>query len=181
MPTLVLPAERKEEAEPMEDEGTILRKMRRLTDYYDIHKEIGRWVCMCGCLASLHSQRGHLIAVWALRVGLWEGGEGGESHLKWEMSHQPEWSECISQQMICFCLTWWRQAFTVNCGAIGMAEQADGKMCFPTVSVLRLLNRATKLRNGIHSLKTNTTEKHTKRIKVNPLCLSMILWLAQPI
>uniref|UniRef100_A0A3Q0QTY0 non-specific serine/threonine protein kinase n=1 Tax=Amphilophus citrinellus TaxID=61819 RepID=A0A3Q0QTY0_AMPCI len=31
-----------EAAEPMEDEGTILRKMRRLTDYYDIHKEIGR-------------------------------------------------------------------------------------------------------------------------------------------
>lgn len=42
MPVLVLPAERKEAAEPMEDEGTILRKMRRLTDYYDIHKEIGR-------------------------------------------------------------------------------------------------------------------------------------------
>ncbi|XP_034402759.1 striated muscle preferentially expressed protein kinase-like [Cyclopterus lumpus] len=34
--------ERKEAAEPMEDEGTILRKMRRLTDYYDIHKELGR-------------------------------------------------------------------------------------------------------------------------------------------
>uniref|UniRef100_A0A3B4WWI4 non-specific serine/threonine protein kinase n=1 Tax=Seriola lalandi dorsalis TaxID=1841481 RepID=A0A3B4WWI4_SERLL len=31
-----------EAEEPMEDEGTILRKMRRLTDYYDIHKEIGR-------------------------------------------------------------------------------------------------------------------------------------------
>uniref|UniRef100_A0A4W6F3J7 Striated muscle enriched protein kinase a n=1 Tax=Lates calcarifer TaxID=8187 RepID=A0A4W6F3J7_LATCA len=31
-----------EVAEPMEDEGTILRKMRRLTDYYDIHKELGR-------------------------------------------------------------------------------------------------------------------------------------------
>uniref|UniRef100_A0A3Q3FFC4 Striated muscle enriched protein kinase a n=1 Tax=Labrus bergylta TaxID=56723 RepID=A0A3Q3FFC4_9LABR len=31
-------------AEPMEDEGTILRKMRRLTDYYDVHKEIGRGV-----------------------------------------------------------------------------------------------------------------------------------------
>uniref|UniRef100_A0A667WLG6 Striated muscle enriched protein kinase a n=1 Tax=Myripristis murdjan TaxID=586833 RepID=A0A667WLG6_9TELE len=31
-----------EVAEPMEDEGSILRKMRRLTDYYDIHKEIGR-------------------------------------------------------------------------------------------------------------------------------------------
>uniref|UniRef100_H3CSE2 non-specific serine/threonine protein kinase n=1 Tax=Tetraodon nigroviridis TaxID=99883 RepID=H3CSE2_TETNG len=30
------------EAEPMEDEGTILRKMRRLVDYYDVHKEIGR-------------------------------------------------------------------------------------------------------------------------------------------
>ncbi|KAJ8403435.1 hypothetical protein AAFF_G00352070 [Aldrovandia affinis] len=28
--------------EPMEDEETVLRKMRRLTDYYDIHKEIGR-------------------------------------------------------------------------------------------------------------------------------------------
>ncbi|XP_042558874.1 striated muscle preferentially expressed protein kinase isoform X2 [Clupea harengus] len=28
--------------EPMEDEETILRRMRRLTDYYDIHKEIGR-------------------------------------------------------------------------------------------------------------------------------------------
>ncbi|CAN9498115.1 unnamed protein product [Ophioblennius macclurei] len=34
--------ERKEAAEAMEDEGTILRKMRHLTDYYDIHKEIGR-------------------------------------------------------------------------------------------------------------------------------------------
>ncbi|KAI4831635.1 hypothetical protein KUCAC02_001171 [Chaenocephalus aceratus] len=39
---LTVHTERKEEAEPMEDEGTILRKMRRLTDYYDIHKEIGR-------------------------------------------------------------------------------------------------------------------------------------------
>lgn len=38
----VLPAERKEEAEPMDDEGTILRKMRHLVDYYDVHKEIGR-------------------------------------------------------------------------------------------------------------------------------------------
>lgn len=38
----VLPAERQEASEPMEDEGTILRKMRRLTDYYHIHKEIGR-------------------------------------------------------------------------------------------------------------------------------------------
>ncbi|XP_061774418.1 striated muscle preferentially expressed protein kinase isoform X1 [Nerophis ophidion] len=28
--------------EPMEDEETILRKLRRLTDQYDIHKEIGR-------------------------------------------------------------------------------------------------------------------------------------------
>ncbi|CAL8240298.1 unnamed protein product [Merluccius merluccius] len=27
---------------PMEDEQTILRKMRRMTDYYEIHKEIGR-------------------------------------------------------------------------------------------------------------------------------------------
>ncbi|XP_067357586.1 striated muscle preferentially expressed protein kinase isoform X3 [Channa argus] len=39
---LTVHTEQKEEAEPMEDEGTILRKMRRLTDYYDIHKEIGR-------------------------------------------------------------------------------------------------------------------------------------------
>ncbi|XP_035478783.2 striated muscle preferentially expressed protein kinase isoform X2 [Scophthalmus maximus] len=39
---LTIHTERKEAAEPMEDEGTILRKMRRLTDYYDIHKEIGR-------------------------------------------------------------------------------------------------------------------------------------------
>ncbi|KAK7155110.1 hypothetical protein R3I93_009911 [Phoxinus phoxinus] len=31
-----------EEEGQMEDEGTILRRMRRLTDYYDIHKEIGR-------------------------------------------------------------------------------------------------------------------------------------------
>ncbi|XP_036426451.1 striated muscle preferentially expressed protein kinase isoform X2 [Colossoma macropomum] len=30
------------EEEQIEDEGTILRRMRRLTDYYDIHKEIGR-------------------------------------------------------------------------------------------------------------------------------------------
>lgn len=34
--------EAKQKADPMEDEETILRKMRRLTDYYDIHKEIGR-------------------------------------------------------------------------------------------------------------------------------------------
>ncbi|XP_019897937.3 striated muscle preferentially expressed protein kinase isoform X4 [Esox lucius] len=33
---------RKEVVEPVEDEGTILRRMRSLTDYYDIHKEIGR-------------------------------------------------------------------------------------------------------------------------------------------
>ncbi|XP_036396104.1 striated muscle preferentially expressed protein kinase-like isoform X2 [Megalops cyprinoides] len=33
---------KEEREEPMEDEETILRKMRRLTDYYDIHKEIGR-------------------------------------------------------------------------------------------------------------------------------------------
>uniref|UniRef100_A0A4W6F4F6 non-specific serine/threonine protein kinase n=1 Tax=Lates calcarifer TaxID=8187 RepID=A0A4W6F4F6_LATCA len=39
---LTVHTERKEVAEPMEDEGTILRKMRRLTDYYDIHKELGR-------------------------------------------------------------------------------------------------------------------------------------------
>ncbi|XP_059183623.1 striated muscle preferentially expressed protein kinase-like [Centropristis striata] len=39
---LTVHTERKEAAEPMEDEGSILRKMRRLTDYYDIHKEIGR-------------------------------------------------------------------------------------------------------------------------------------------
>ncbi|KAM9334206.1 striated muscle preferentially expressed protein kinase-like [Symphorus nematophorus] len=39
---LTVHTERKEAAEPMEDEGTILRKMRRLTDYYDTHKEIGR-------------------------------------------------------------------------------------------------------------------------------------------
>ncbi|XP_037829718.1 striated muscle preferentially expressed protein kinase isoform X2 [Kryptolebias marmoratus] len=39
---LTVHAEQKEAAEPVEDEGTILRKMRRLMDYYDIHKEIGR-------------------------------------------------------------------------------------------------------------------------------------------
>ncbi|XP_074521040.1 striated muscle preferentially expressed protein kinase [Halichoeres trimaculatus] len=39
---LTVHTERQEAAEPMEDEGTILRKMRRLTDYYDVHKEIGR-------------------------------------------------------------------------------------------------------------------------------------------
>ncbi|XP_058888050.1 striated muscle-specific serine/threonine-protein kinase-like isoform X6 [Acipenser ruthenus] len=31
-----------EKEEQMEDEETMLRKMRRLTDYYDVHKEIGR-------------------------------------------------------------------------------------------------------------------------------------------
>ncbi|XP_077571852.1 striated muscle preferentially expressed protein kinase-like [Stigmatopora nigra] len=39
---LTVHTERKDSIEPMEDEGTILRKMRRLTDYYDLHKEIGR-------------------------------------------------------------------------------------------------------------------------------------------
>lgn len=43
MLTFLVHAERKEELEPMEDEGSILRKMRRLTDYYDVHKEIGRY------------------------------------------------------------------------------------------------------------------------------------------
>uniref|UniRef100_A0A3Q3B5X0 non-specific serine/threonine protein kinase n=1 Tax=Kryptolebias marmoratus TaxID=37003 RepID=A0A3Q3B5X0_KRYMA len=32
----------KSKEEPVDDEQAILRKMRRLTDYYDIHKEIGR-------------------------------------------------------------------------------------------------------------------------------------------
>ncbi|XP_057680590.1 striated muscle preferentially expressed protein kinase-like isoform X3 [Corythoichthys intestinalis] len=39
---LTVHTERKDSIEPMEDEGTILRKMRCLTDYYDLHKEIGR-------------------------------------------------------------------------------------------------------------------------------------------
>ncbi|XP_021180754.2 striated muscle preferentially expressed protein kinase isoform X1 [Fundulus heteroclitus] len=34
--------EAKRKEEPMDDEESLLRKMRRLTDYYDIHKEIGR-------------------------------------------------------------------------------------------------------------------------------------------
>ncbi|XP_068186263.1 striated muscle preferentially expressed protein kinase [Antennarius striatus] len=34
--------ESKSKEDPMDDEETILRKMRRLTDHYDIHKEIGR-------------------------------------------------------------------------------------------------------------------------------------------
>ncbi|XP_061579898.1 striated muscle preferentially expressed protein kinase isoform X2 [Cololabis saira] len=34
--------EAKSKEDPMDDEETLLRKMRRLTDYYDIHKEIGR-------------------------------------------------------------------------------------------------------------------------------------------
>uniref|UniRef100_UPI0037E8810E striated muscle preferentially expressed protein kinase n=1 Tax=Semicossyphus pulcher TaxID=241346 RepID=UPI0037E8810E len=34
--------ETKAKEDPVDDEETILRKMRRLTDYYDIHKEIGR-------------------------------------------------------------------------------------------------------------------------------------------
>uniref|UniRef100_A0A3P9JVS6 non-specific serine/threonine protein kinase n=1 Tax=Oryzias latipes TaxID=8090 RepID=A0A3P9JVS6_ORYLA len=34
--------EAKHKEDSMEDEESILRKMRRLTDYYDIHKEIGR-------------------------------------------------------------------------------------------------------------------------------------------
>ncbi|XP_041662707.1 striated muscle preferentially expressed protein kinase [Cheilinus undulatus] len=34
--------EAKMKEDPVDDEETILRKMRRLTDYYDIHKEIGR-------------------------------------------------------------------------------------------------------------------------------------------
>ncbi|KAM6893731.1 striated muscle preferentially expressed protein kinase-like [Xenentodon cancila] len=39
---LTVHTEQGEASEPMEDEGTILRRMRHLTDYYDIHKEIGR-------------------------------------------------------------------------------------------------------------------------------------------
>ncbi|CAG5865938.1 unnamed protein product [Menidia menidia] len=34
--------EAKRKQDPMDDQETILRKMRRLTDHYDIHKEIGR-------------------------------------------------------------------------------------------------------------------------------------------
>lgn len=33
----------KSKEEPVDDEQAFLRKMRRLTDYYDIQKEIGRW------------------------------------------------------------------------------------------------------------------------------------------
>ncbi|XP_049335815.1 striated muscle preferentially expressed protein kinase isoform X2 [Astyanax mexicanus] len=40
--TVHIAKRQEEEEEQMEDEGMILRRMRRLTDYYDIHKEIGR-------------------------------------------------------------------------------------------------------------------------------------------
>lgn len=33
---------KQEKDDPMEDEESLLRRMRRLTDYYDVHKEIGR-------------------------------------------------------------------------------------------------------------------------------------------
>lgn len=36
------PVGKQEKDDPMEDEETMLRRMRRLTDYYDVHKEIGR-------------------------------------------------------------------------------------------------------------------------------------------
>ncbi|XP_078407443.1 striated muscle preferentially expressed protein kinase [Cetorhinus maximus] len=36
-----------EDDEPMDDEDTILRKMRLLTDYYDVHQEIGRGAFSC--------------------------------------------------------------------------------------------------------------------------------------
>ncbi|XP_061572129.1 striated muscle preferentially expressed protein kinase [Cololabis saira] len=39
---LTVHTEQRQASEPMEDEGTILRRMRHLADYYDIHKEIGR-------------------------------------------------------------------------------------------------------------------------------------------
>lgn len=39
---LTVHTEKKAAEEPMEDKGSILRKMRRLTDYYNVHKEIGR-------------------------------------------------------------------------------------------------------------------------------------------
>ncbi|MFT7796643.1 striated muscle preferentially expressed protein kinase-like isoform X1 [Arapaima gigas] len=39
---LTVCAAKQEKEEMLEDEETILRKMRRMTDYYDVHKEIGR-------------------------------------------------------------------------------------------------------------------------------------------
>ncbi|XP_067300457.1 striated muscle preferentially expressed protein kinase isoform X2 [Pseudorasbora parva] len=39
---LTVHAVKEDKDDPMEDEASILRKMRRLTDYYDVHKEIGR-------------------------------------------------------------------------------------------------------------------------------------------
>ncbi|XP_054914995.1 striated muscle preferentially expressed protein kinase-like isoform X2 [Poeciliopsis prolifica] len=54
---LTVHTERKATAEPVEDEGTILRKMRRLTDYYDVHKEIGRGAFSYVKRATLKSEK----------------------------------------------------------------------------------------------------------------------------
>ncbi|XP_043965423.1 striated muscle preferentially expressed protein kinase-like isoform X6 [Gambusia affinis] len=59
---LTVHTERKAAAEPVEDEGTILRKMRRLTDYYDVHKEIGRGAFSYVKRATLKSEKADFAA-----------------------------------------------------------------------------------------------------------------------
>lgn len=156
MPMSLLHAERKEEAEPMEDEGTILRKMRRLTDYYDNHKEIGRWVrerrrthTHSRRLASPHANASALMAVWAARVGPWEGGE---AHLLNNSRQKNErWvtrlsgANALARQMIRFSLTRRRRAFTVNCRAIWTAWLAGRMVCFPTSGCLLVIKQRSKL------------------------------------
>lgn len=169
MPVSMLHAERKEEAEPMEDEGTILRKMRRLTDYYDNHKEIGRWVRERRRTHTLPPPRipsRERIGANGSLSGEGRGrGRAGRRHLLNNSRQKNErWvtrlsgANALARQMIRLSLTRRRRTFAVNCRAIWTAWLAGRIVCFPTSGRVLVIKQRSKL----YSPKQHkqTPEKH---------------------
>uniref|UniRef100_A0A1A8ETI8 non-specific serine/threonine protein kinase n=1 Tax=Nothobranchius korthausae TaxID=1143690 RepID=A0A1A8ETI8_9TELE len=78
----------KEALEPVEDEGTILRKMRRLTDYYDIHKEIGRGAFSYVKRVTLKEEKTEFAAKFISAQGKRKASALREMHLLSELDNE---------------------------------------------------------------------------------------------
>ncbi|KAK7893232.1 hypothetical protein WMY93_022384 [Mugilogobius chulae] len=84
---LTVITERREEPEPMEDQSSILRKMRRLTDYYEVHKEIGRGAFSYVKRVSQKKAKAQYAAKFICARGKRKAGALREMELLSELDH----------------------------------------------------------------------------------------------
>lgn len=85
---LTVHTEQKEQPEPMEDESSILRKMRRLTDYYVVHKEIGRGAFSYVKRVTQKKAKAEFAAKFVCARGRRKAQALGEMDLLSELDHQ---------------------------------------------------------------------------------------------